>query len=390
MARYNYTVSVGRFKEILANIKNFSKCMALAIRTSLFAVSVLVLLFLGITTSLACVICIPYPKSTLADDLIASHVIALAREDPNKPYSLAILETLKGTTDDFSTSLFLPSFEQRKLKQNPEDHIVLIKHQASSKWQWLSYVTPGSLEFILEVLSHERKWRGNRGKMMRFRYFLKRLNDGNRIIREEAFLEIGRAPYSWIKMAARRVPIESVRNTLANWSLIEFHSLYILMLAQSNDDKDKAYIRKSFESAARFGFIRNLSAWTTAFVETHPIESIEMIEKLYFQSRTRSRKELEEVLKAISVLTTVEHPLLAHRKAALRRDVLDAYASLLDNHPTLAGWVARDLTHWRKKALVARFIEIRRNNKMLDPASVFAVDLYLRQLSDYAKLSTSK
>jgi len=371
-------------------MKNCSQCMAFVIRSSFFAVSVLVLIFLGISTSLACVVCIPYPKSTLADKLVAGHVIALAREDPDKPFSLAILKILRGTTDNLSASVFLPTTPRRKLKQNPEDRIVLIKHQASSKWQWLRYVTPVQLNFFREILAREENWRGNRGKAMRFRYFTKHLNDSDRLIREQAFLEVGRAPYSWIKTAARRVPIEMVRNTLANWKLIEFHSLYILMLAQSNDSNDKAYIRRNFERAARFATVRNLSAWTTAFVETHPVESAEMIDELYFQNRNRSLKELEEVLKAISIVTTVEHPLLVRRKAKLRRSMVKAYASLLDNYPSLAGWVARDLTHWRKKAFVARFREIRSNDKLLDPASVFAVDLYLRQLSDYAKLSTSK
>ena len=44
----------------------------------------------------ACVICVPYPEKTAVDFLIDSATVILAREHPDKPFSYAPVEVLKG------------------------------------------------------------------------------------------------------------------------------------------------------------------------------------------------------------------------------------------------------------------------------------------------------
>ena len=185
------------------------------------------------TSALACVVCIPYPKETHADAIIANDVVVLARENPDKPFTLAIVEVLKGSTVDFATQIFLPSQIRMKLQRNPTHSIVLVQRRAANSWDWLSYATPAYLEFVHDVLAHETDWQGNRGQRPRFLYFTERLHDSDLTVRQQAILEIGRAPYAWVKVAAGKIPFEKVRATLADWQLIEWHSLYILLLAQS-------------------------------------------------------------------------------------------------------------------------------------------------------------
>jgi len=346
---------------------------------------VLCFTILQATAAMACVICIPYPESTNADALLESKIVVLAREDPAKPFFLEIVEVLKGSSGDTSTGVFLPSLVRRKLNIDSTGGIILVRRQAASQWEWLSYATTAYQAFARQVLANKSNWRGETGQQLRIAFFTERLNDKDTTIREQAFLEIGRAPYGSIKKAAHMVPVEHVRETLANWQLIEWHSLYILMLGQSQQESDRAYIRKRFESASF-----NLSAWTTAYIETHPRVAIEMIEDSYFKNEGRPRKELEEVLLALSVIAGEEMQNPFGRNTSLRRRISIAYESLLEHHPEMAGWVARELVQWRRQALVERLTNIRREYANLDSASAFAIDLYLGQAARFSVFAPSE
>ncbi|MGI9512367.1 MAG: hypothetical protein ACR2OL_05655, partial [Anderseniella sp.] len=70
--------------------------------------------------------------------------------------------------------------------------------------------------------------------------------------------------------------------------------------------------------------------------------------------------------------------------------ISNAYKSLLEHHPKMAGWVARDLMRWRRKALVERLKELRRDTATLDPASALAVDMYLGQAARFSALAPSQ
>jgi disulfide oxidoreductase YuzD len=57
----------------------------------------------------ACMVCIPFPQNTVADDLLSATVIVLARENPKKPFSYVAVEVLKGDLDAPQIELFLDS-----------------------------------------------------------------------------------------------------------------------------------------------------------------------------------------------------------------------------------------------------------------------------------------
>lgn len=342
---------------------------------------------LGASETRACVVCVPYPKVTHADTLLASENVVLAREDPARPFTLAVVEVLKGSIGDDSTGVFLPSVNRRQLKLNAADGIVLV--QRDGAWERLTYASPEYKAFIGEILAHAVNWRGDSGARSRFDYFASRLNDEHAGIRRQAYLEVGRAPYDWIKTVALEVPVERLRANLADYRFIEWHRLYILMLGQSKEDRDRAYIREKFERAAHYRSTINLSAWATAYVEAYPAVAIDRIENWYFKDAERTRAELEEILRAFSVLTNSDRLLVSQRTAELRRRLAGAYASLLEHHPGMSGWVANDLRRWERRVLVERLKEIRRNKIALDPASAFAVDSYLKLAAGFAALDST-
>ena len=63
----------------------------------------------------ACQICIPFPERTLADRLLASAAVVLAREDAERPFHYRVTEVLSGTPHDSAIDLFLNSQARRTL-----------------------------------------------------------------------------------------------------------------------------------------------------------------------------------------------------------------------------------------------------------------------------------
>ncbi len=331
----------------------------------------------------ACMICVPYPKTTLADVLNERESIVLAREKIGKPYFFRTVEVLKGEYigDDFKAYIY--STDRRMLSNNLKDVAVFGKEDSGDDWQYIAYADIESQAFVREIILQVDSWQKFKGSLRRIDFFAKRLADGNSRIREQAYLEVGRAPYSSIKRIAGSIPRQQIREFLANWRLIEWHSLYILMLGQSRHPDDRAYIRNKLENCARYQITLNLSAWVSAFIESQPDFGVEEIEKLYFSTRDRTRDELEEVLKGISVLGSESGIPFKPDIVDRRHRIIKSYATLLDNYPMMAGLVAKDLTNWKTRALVPQLSRIKNGEPILDSASLFAVDYYLSMAAKF-------
>jgi hypothetical protein len=325
----------------------------------------------------ACQICVPFPKTTLADMLIKSESIVMVREDNERPYIFIPVEVLKGAIEDHDIEAFVDSASRRRLKQNPDDVAVLVRNAPEEAWSYRSYANTDTQEFIRTIVEQSTRWNGSRGSDRRVAFFTEHLTDHNPLIREQAYLEVGRAPYSVIKTIVGAVPRNQILGFLANWRLVEWHSLFILMLGQSQITSDHDLIRNKFETNARYGLKTNLSAWATAYIEINPETGIEDIEALYLTRGDRTSEELEEVHRSLSVLGSEGGAVAEPRVAQRRRRIIKSYAILLEHHPTMAGKVARDLTNWRSRALVDELSSIMEGETMLDPDSKMAVSYYL-------------
>jgi hypothetical protein len=328
-------------------------------------------------TANACMICVPYPKTTLADRLNESESVVFAREKGGKPYFFGTVELLKGRNAGDYFKAYIYSSDRRKLSKNPNDAAVFGKNDSGDDWQYISYADGEYQTFIREIILRANSWQSARGRVRRIDFFAERLADSNMRIREQAYLEVGRAPYASIKRIAGSIPRRQIHESLANWRLVEWHSLYILMLGQSSYPDDRAYIRSKLENCARYQISLNLSAWITAFVESQAGSGVEEIEKLYFSTRNRTQDELEEVLKGFSVLGSEGGIPFKPEIVDRRQRIIKSYATLLDNYPIMAGLVAADLTNWKTQALVPQLSRIKESGTTLDPGSSLALDYYL-------------
>ncbi len=294
----------------------------------------------------ACQICIPFPERSAADDLFDADVVVLAREDPERPFHFYAVEVLKGTPGTEKIDLFLDSTSRRTLGLFPERSIVLAKGGSESPEGWLRIGMAdeafGSL--VRELLDSAAAWEKQPG--LRVEFFGKLLGHEDAQISRLAHLEVAGASYREIKGLKNVLPRKEIHAFLKNFRYVEWHALYILLLAQSGDPADREFISDAFHSAVRFKSTLSLGAWTTAFIELEEEKAIEFIETEYFRNSGHSPAELREVAMALSVHGTNGH-------THLRDRIVASYKTMLAKYPAMTPDVAKDLIAWKRTELTS-------------------------------------
>lgn len=339
------------------------------IRQPLIAICTLLLASYGVAQ--ACQICVPYPKESAADHLLAARTVVLARENPDKPFSYVATKVLKGKGSS-EIDLFLDSSTRRMLAAYPERSVALVELLDGDTSEWKRIGTADAeIEVLMrKILASGSAWEGN--PRSRVDFFAKLLGHKNLQLRTLAHLEVGRAPYAQIRQLGDVLPREEIRAFLKNYRYAEWHPLYILLLAQNPEADDLATIAKSFRSAARFSTTDRLAAWATAWIEIGGEEALTEIDRSFFQKAGRSDEELREVVLALSI-----HGTNGHTK--LRDRIVASYEELLVNYPALTPQVAKDLIAWKRSELVPQLAEYAANDPRELDFHTLRLRAYVRQ-----------
>lgn len=347
-----------------------------AVRGSMAALLwVLCLSWAGAGPAHACMVCIPIPETTAADHLIEGDIVVLAREDPDQPFSYREVEVLKGSYDGHPPiDMFVNSTMRRKLANAPDRSVVLVHNPDRSGWRSLGNANAEFEGVVRQILERAPSWQ-TQVKSQRIAYFASLLDHRNPILANLAYLEVGRAPYREIKALSGQISRERLRRMLTAAAYYEWRALAILMLAQSDRAQDRDEIRRSFGMAAKYHHETYLAAWATAYIEIDEADAIDVIEARYFEERERTDAELIEISKALSVHGSDGH-------VHLRDRMVEAYAELLDNHPSMVGPVAKDLAAWQAWSLAERVRTIAGNRDDLDRETLFVVGYYLGLASE--------
>ena len=308
---------------------------------------VFVVLALGLRLPVdACQICIPYPQASVADHLLEAEVVILAREDPERPFSFRATETLHGLPPGpGQIDLFIDSHTRRLLKVKPETAIVLARKpdpSGESRWIRLGEADPALRPVVRDVLSNAPAWR--QSPRARFDYFAERLDHEDSDVSTLARLEVASAPYRDIRTLGDAIPREELLNFLGQVRYLEWHPLYILLLANDATDEDRERIRGRVESAATHGTTLNLGAWATAFLEIDRETALAYLEENYLDNPDRDPKEVAEIVKAIAVHGNAEATLPRER-------LITAFARLLETHPDQAPAIVASMKAWKRRDL---------------------------------------
>ena len=323
-------------------------------------------------TALAHPILVPVPTQTMADRLLQSESLLLAREDPERPFHYAAVGTLKGDLDDAAIDLFMPSQVRRRLASDPETTVLLRRNSPEDKWQTLGIASDDYLAVVRRILSFAGDWTPNEtDNLQRLQVFAPLLGHEDTRLHELAYLEIGRATYTSIRSVGAGVPMKRVRAMLDNPIFYQWRGLDIMLLGLSDSRQDHARVIRTIEQKQRLATNLNLAAWATAYLEITGTAGIDQLEDWYFRDASRSREELVSITRALA-----GH---ANEAPELIEPVVEAYRVLLTTHPQAAPDIAHDLIAWQRWDLSEQLQALRPELARSDPLGTYKVNLYLQR-----------
>ncbi|MEM7144003.1 MAG: hypothetical protein AAF591_02640 [Verrucomicrobiota bacterium] len=298
----------------------------------------------------ACQICLPIPRNSAADHLLDADAIVLARENPERPFSLKTVEVLAGNPPPEEIDLFVDSATRRLLSLDANRKVVCIYSTKLPDTPWKRVaITNEQIEPVLrEILKQPASWKNN--PQARAAFFAKYLGHEDPQLNTLAHLEVARAPYGDIAQLGRTLPSENVRAFLSNLRLTEWHALYILLLAQSNAEEDQKRISDSLRSAERFRLSHQLAAWATAAIEVEGKPAIDFINSKYLSNPQRSIDEVAPVLQALATQGSYQPD--------YRDDIVASFTLALEHHPDQAPLITSNLLDWNRWELAPRIAHL--------------------------------
>lgn len=322
--------------------------------------------------TVACPICIGFPSRTDTDVLLESRCVMLAQQDSADPFRFAPGTVLKGVYDGSNFDLLVDSATQHMLQVHPEFHVWLVQETPEGPWRSLGVMNPAREALMRRIVMVGPTWTGSDAAKLRVDFFVSLVGHEEDRIRELAYLELGRAPYSVVRQLGRTIPRDCYEPMLRERRYFEWRGLAILLLAQSDSEADRQFVRDSFHAAEHYAVVTNLAAWTAAAIELDPAATIALIEEKYFLRADRSQEELQAIFQALSMHGSLEAP-------ELRERIVACYGKLLESHPEFAPQVAEDLSAWRRFDLskpLARILDQRKSS--LDPSAIGKLQKHLR------------
>ena len=345
---------------------------------------VLLLFLLLAQAAISCQICVPIPTRSAADIIIQAETVVLARENPDKPFSLLATETLKGELADPAVDLFLDTQSRRVLTLYPDREIICIHDPTDPEqpWQRIGITNSEVERLVRTIIELSPTWKDTPDARLAF--FAPLLGHDDPFISTLAHLEVGNAPYASIRALGVTLPREHLLAFLDNFRMAEWHALYILILAQSENPEDHERIRQSIESAAKYSTTLQLPAWATALIEIDGERALNLLEAQYLSQSSRTEEEIRAIL-----LSLTTHG--GTGPGPLRERIISIYGKLLTQKPKLAPLFAADLEKWQRRDLVEPITSLLKSSPdIFDIPSTITLRSYLRSTTENSKATTKR
>lgn len=341
----------------------------------LFCILWLALVWASCQLSLACRICAPSSAESPVDQLLNAKTVVLAKEHPERPYTLVPVETLKGSAEEV-LPLFIDTLTRQMLISDPDRTIVIVEQNILGRNNWI-IVGVANIPFaqvVREIVASKSIWNEQAGK--RIEYFGGLLKKKDLTTRQLARLEIAKAPYGEIRKLKESIPPEELRSYLSKTGNMEWRSLYIILLGLNAEPEDYKTITQNFRFHSHLNTTGQLAAWATAFIEINETKAIKEIENLFHSKTESNNPEIKEIITALSVQGTGGHTYLRDR-------IVKSYKLLLQNHPDLMPVIIKDLIIWERNDLTEPVKEyLSRNKQSIDVITTLRLRAYLNRAND--------
>ena len=345
------------------------------------------LLALNGGSALACTVCLTLPEDTIADVVLSSETVILARENPAQLFSFAPVATLKGSPSSLPIPHLVDSTSRRKLNNSSEDAVLfaLVSDEIGESgpftapgearrtdviWKRLAYVDEAYRAIVEHILASGDDWDRDSSGAARFAFFERLHDHEDQSIRDLALREIMRAPYSQIRSMATRLSHDEITQVINDPYRLPWRPIHILLLGRSDDLRSHALIRRAVASAIRYEYTPNLDAWATAFIEIDGASAIDSLAAAFLNTSRADAEATKAVVSALAVHGTGGDP-------ALRSVITSRFYDLADLRPAFAPTVAKHLAAWKDWSKADEFEQLLGAEKVKSPSGLYMLSVYV-------------
>jgi len=206
-------------------------------------------------------------------------------------------------------------------------------------------VSATSYNYIVDAPSQESK------PELRLAYYLKYLENPDRMVADDAYAEFANAPYKNIVPLAKLFPRESLRKWLTSPDVPATRTgLYGLMLGLCGSEEDAALMQaKIMESAQDFRL--GIEGVMGGYLMLTGENGLREIEKSKLQDKQVAFSETYAAMQALRFLWT-------YGEGRISGERLKTSMRLLLDRPEVADLVIGDLTRWKDWSIQARLMEL--------------------------------
>lgn len=201
------------------------------------------------------------------------------------------------------------------------------------------------------------------------------LEDSNPLAARLAWGELARAPYAVMDEARSRIDAAAIRAWLDDPKLSSRRATYLTLLGFVGGPEDAQRLDQRIETALSSHDATALAAMIAADLQLAGPSHVAWIESRYFVDRNRTMPEIEAALLALHVLGDANG-------AIPRAGVIQAFRDFIRERPAMAGFVAPQLADWGCWDAAADYAAILKSNPNMDPASQFAIGIYLKSAAE--------
>ncbi len=201
------------------------------------------------------------------------------------------------------------------------------------------------------------------------------LENANPLAARLAWGELARAPYATLDAARSRVDSASVEAWLADPKLTPRRAAYLTLIGFVGGAEDGARLDRRIETALASHDSTDLAAMIGADLALGGPSRIDWIGQRIFADRSRTMPEIEAALRSLYVHGDAD-------QTVARARVIQAFRTFIKQRPAMAGFVAPQLAEWGCWDEVSDYTTIVRSNPDMDPASQFAINIYLKRASE--------
>ena len=251
-----------------------------------------------------------------------------------------VVRVIKGNDSSVMAHLKLSLDQLPQAPVPPNQKVILARSSLGERWSFVGEISECHDEWLRKIACMKRtRELSDRDWELRVAEFLPLLDDDDALMRETAFLEMARAPYSAMRTLKPVLATKHLMTLYQNPSNEEHRPLLIVLLGIAGGAEPRLLINGRVQENLMRHQTFSMPALLVEYLEMAGLEAGSLIFEKFVADDSRTMEETKSAVVALSV-----H---GNANTLVSRDaVISLYRDMLMRWPALAASLARDLVAW--------------------------------------------